>query len=136
MGTRAKPGKRGLDRNERGLRVIQLNEVRMDDRITHLAIVGKLDVAGLHAIDVKFHGYTAARRKPTLVDLSGLEFITSLGMGMFVSCARSLQRYGAKMVLLNPQPQVEEVLRAVGIDQGIPLVHDVEEGLRTLFPAP
>ena len=115
--------------------MIQLNEVRMDDRITHLAIVGKLDIAGLHAIDVKFHGYTAARRKPTLVDISGLEFITSLGMGMFVSCARSLQRYGAKMVLLNPQPQVEEVLKAVGIDQGIPMVHDVEEGLRILFPA-
>jgi len=107
----------------------------MDDRITHLAIVGKLDIAGLHAIDVKFHGYTAARRKPTLVDISGLEFITSLGMGMFVSCARSLQRYGAKMVLLNPQPQVEEVLKAVGIDQGIPMVHDVEEGLCILFPA-
>ena len=115
--------------------MIQLNEVRMDDRITHLAIVGKLDIAGLHAIDVKFHGYTAARRKPTLVDISGLEFITSLGMGMFVSCARSLQRYGAKMVLLNPQPQVEEVLKAVGIDQGIPMVHDVEEGLCILFPA-
>jgi len=107
----------------------------MDDRITHLAIVGKLDIAGLHAIDVKFHGYTAARRKPTLVDISGLEFITSLGMGMLVSCARSLQRYGAKMVLLNPQPQVEEVLKAVGIDQGIPMVRDAEEGLRILFPA-
>jgi hypothetical protein len=39
------------------------------------------------------------------------------------------------MVLLNPQPQVEEVLKAVGIDQGIPLVHDAEEGLRILFPA-
>ena len=115
--------------------MIQLNEVRMDDRITHLAIVGKLDIAGLHAIDVKFHGYTAARRKPTLVDISGLEFITSLGMGMLVSCARSLQRYGAKMVLLNPQPQVEEVLKAVGIDQGIPMVRDAEEGLRILFPA-
>src|SRR5215510_14905224 len=106
----------------------------MDDHITYLAIVGNLDIAGLHAIDVKFHGYTAARRKPTLVDISGLEFITSLGMGMFVSCARSLLRYGAKMVLLNPQPQVEEVLKAVGIDQGIPMVHDAEEGLRILFP--
>jgi anti-anti-sigma factor len=70
------------------------------------------------------------------VDLSGLEFITSLGMGMFISCARSLQRFGARMVLLNPQALVEEALKAVGIDQGIPIVHSVEEGLRILFPAP
>jgi anti-sigma B factor antagonist len=114
--------------------MIQLNEVHLDDRITHLAIVGRMDVAGLHAVDVKFHGYTAARRRPTLVDLSGLEFISSLGMGMFVSCARSLQRFGAKMVLLNPRPEVEEALKAVGIDQGCPIVHDVEEGIRILFP--
>jgi anti-sigma B factor antagonist len=115
--------------------MIQLNEVHLDDRITHLAIVGQLDVAGLHAIDVKFHGYTAARRRPTLVDISGLDFITSLGMGMFVSCARSLQRHRAKMVLFNPQPAVEEALKAVGIDQGIPIVRSVEEGHDILFPS-
>jgi anti-sigma B factor antagonist len=114
--------------------MIQLNEVHLDDRITHLAIVGQLDVAGLHTVDVKFHGYTAARRRPTLVDISGLEFISSLGMGMFVSCARSLQRCGAKMVLLNPRPEVEEALKAVGIDQGIPIVHSIDEGHRILFP--
>ena len=115
--------------------MIELNQVQMDDRITHLAIVGRLDVTGLHAVDVKFHGYTAARRRPTLVDLSGLEFISSLGMGMFVSCARSLGRYGAKMVLLNPRPEVEDALKAVGIDQGIPIVHNVEEAHRILFPS-
>jgi anti-sigma B factor antagonist len=115
--------------------MIQLTEVQLDDRITHLAIVGQLDIAGLHAIDTRFHALTASRRRPSLIDLSGLEFITSLGMGMFVSCARSLQRFGAKMVLLNPRPEIEEVLKAVGIDQGIPIVRSVEEGNRILFPS-
>jgi anti-anti-sigma regulatory factor len=55
-------------------------------------------------------------------------------MGMLVSCARSLQRFGARMVLLNPRPEVEEVLKAVGIDQSIPIVRSVEEGHHTLFP--
>src|SRR5262252_6702528 len=114
---------------------MQIREVRLDDQITHLALVGKLDIAGLHAIDVKFHGYTAARRRPTLVDLSGLEFITSLGISMFVSCARALQRFDAKMVLLNPQPEIEAAMRAVGIEQGVPIVHTVEEAIGILFPA-
>jgi anti-sigma B factor antagonist len=115
--------------------MIELKAVQLDDRITHLAIIGQLDIGGLHAIDVKFHGYTAARRLPTLVDISGLDFIASLGMGMFVSCARSLQRSGAKMVLLSPRPEVEEALKAVGIDQGIPIVKSVDEANRILFPA-
>ena len=114
--------------------MIQLNEVHLDDRLTHLALIGKLDVAGLHAIDVKFHGYTAARRRPTLVDLSGLELITSLGMGVFISCARSMQRFGARMVLLNPQPVVEEAMKSVGLGEAIPIVHSQEEAMRILFP--
>jgi anti-anti-sigma factor len=114
--------------------MIQMNQVQVDDRITHLAIVGQLDVAGQRAIDVRFHGYTVARRLPTLVDISGMDFIASLGMGMFVSCARTLERSGAKMVLLNPRPEVEEVLKAVGIDQGIPIVKSVDEANRLLFP--
>jgi anti-sigma B factor antagonist len=115
---------------------MQITEVRLDNQITHLAMVGKLDIAGLHAVDMKFHGYTAARRRPTLVDMSGVELITSLGMGMFISCARSLQRFGARMVLLNPQPAVEEAMKAVGIDQSVPIVHNVDDAIRILFPAP
>jgi anti-sigma B factor antagonist len=114
---------------------MQLQEIRMDDHITHLALSGKLDVAGLHAVDIKFHGYTAARRRPTLVDLSQLEFISSLGMGMFVSCAHSLRRFGAKMVLLNPQPLVEEAMNAVGLGQAVPIAHSLDEALGILFPA-
>jgi hypothetical protein len=34
------------------------------------------------------------------------------------------------MVLLNPQPEVEEALKAVGIDQGVPIVHSVEDGVK------
>jgi anti-sigma B factor antagonist len=115
---------------------MQIQEVHLDEHITHLALIGKLDVAGLHAVDVKFHGYTAARRRPTLVDLSQVEYISSLGMGMFVSCAQSLRRYQAKMVLLNPQPLVEEAMNAVGVGQAVPIAHSLEEALRILFPTP
>jgi anti-sigma B factor antagonist len=113
---------------------MQIQEVHLDDNITHIALIGKLDVVGLHAIDVKFHGYTAARRKPALVDLSQVEFISSLGMGMFVSCAHSLRRYRANLVLLNPQPLVEEAMKAVGLHQAVPIAHSLDEAIGILFP--
>ena len=116
--------------------MLQLKEIKLDEQITHIALIGKLDIAGLHAVDVKFHGYTAARRRPALVDISELEMIASLGMGMLISCARSLQRNGARMVLLNPQPQVEEALKTVGVDQGIPIVRSVDDALAILLLAP
>jgi anti-anti-sigma factor len=113
---------------------VPIQEIRVDDQISHLALSGRLDVVGLHEVDVKFHALTAARRKPALVDISGLEFITSLGMGMLISCAKSLQRHQVRMVLLNPKPLVEEALRAVGIDQVIPIVKTQEEATAWLFP--
>jgi anti-sigma B factor antagonist len=113
---------------------MQLNEIRVDDQITHLALIGKLDVAGLHAVDMRFHAYTAARRKPALIDLSQMEFIASLGMGMFISCAQSLRRHGAEMVLLNPQPLVEEALNVVGVGQTVPIAHSLDEAMSILFP--
>jgi anti-anti-sigma factor len=120
----------------KGVSEMQIQEVHLDDNITHLALIGKLDVAGLHAIDVKFHGYTASRRRPTLVDLSQVEFINSLGMGMFVSCAQSLRRHRANMVLLNPQPLVEEAMRSVGLHQAVPIADSLEEAINILFPPP
>jgi anti-sigma B factor antagonist len=111
---------------------VQINEIHLDQNITHLALVGRLDVAGLHAMDIRFHGYTAARRKPTLVDMSGVEFIASLGMGMLISCAKSLQRHGAKMVLLNPTAPVEEALKAVGMDQVMSITHNLDDAVRLL----
>jgi anti-sigma B factor antagonist len=113
---------------------MQLNLIRVDDQITHVALVGSLDIAGLHAVDLQFHAHTAARRKPTLVDLSQLDFISSLGMGMFISCAQSLKRNGCHMVLLNPQGPVEEAMNAVGLGKAISIAHSQDEAQRILFP--
>jgi len=111
---------------------VEIVQIRLDLEITHLALRGKLDAAGMQGTDIKFSGFTAARRKPTLVDLSQVEFIASLGVGMLVSCAKALQRHGAKMVLLSPSDPVEKVLRTLGIDQVIPIAASLDEGLRLL----
>jgi anti-sigma B factor antagonist len=111
---------------------MQIKEVRVDQELTHLVLTGKLDVAGMAGADIKFTGYTAARRKPTLIDLSQVEFIASLGVGMLISCAKALQMHGAKMVLLSPSDPVEKVLKTLGIDQVIPIAYSLDEGLRLL----
>ncbi len=106
---------------------MEIELVERDDNITQVALIGRLDVQGMHEIDIKFHGYTAARKQPAIVDLSRVEFIASLGMGMLISCAQSLGRSDAKMVLLNPQKEVAETLKAAGVDQTIPVVYGLSE---------
>jgi len=112
---------------------MHIAEIRVDDDITHIALVGRLDIAGMHAVDMKFHGYTAARRRPTLVDLSQLEFIASLGVGMLIACSKSLERHKVKFVLYGAQPLVEQVMKVVGLDQVVPLVKTREDAMQVLM---
>ena len=111
---------------------MELQVIREDDDLTHLGIKGRMDMMGLEGIELKFTAHTVSRRKPTLIDLSGVEFIASLGLRLLVSAAKGLKRHGATMILLSPQPSVENVLRASGIDEIMPIVHDYDEAIEIL----
>jgi anti-anti-sigma factor len=95
----------------------ELKIIETDDELTHLALAGRLDSEGVQAVELRFSSYTGARRKPTIVDLSELTFIASLGIGMLISAAKGLNLHGVKMVLVDPPEPVEHVLRAANIDR-------------------
>ena len=98
-----------------------------DDGISQVALVGKLDVGGLRDVESEFRLITATLQRPTIVDLSGLEYIASLGMGLLIACAQNLQRGGKPMVLVGAHGDVHTALRTAGIDQAIPMVGDLDE---------
>ena len=112
-----------------------LQATQRTDGITQVALVGRLDVSGLHEVDIKFHGATAARAQPAIIDLTRLEYIASLGMGMLISCAQSLRRKGYGMVLMGAAGDVDTALRTAGIDKAIPMAGDVDEALRIISKA-
>ncbi len=112
---------------------MELKLVERTDGITQVALVGSLDIQGLHHIDMQFHCQTAAKRQPTIVDMSQVDFISSLGMGMLVSCGQSLQRHAkVRMALLSPQPMVETAIKTARLDLVVPIVHDLDEALRVV----
>ena len=106
---------------------MELNVVERQDELTQVELIGRLDIKSMQGVDVKFHGYTAGAGKPAIVDLSKLEFLASLGLGMLISCAQSLQRKGAKMILLGAQGMVLDTLRTSGLDQAIPMASTLAE---------
>ena len=108
---------------------MEIHLIERTDDITHLALIGRLDVQGVQEIDARFAGYTSARLRPAIVDLTHVDFVASLGMGMLLSNAAALERSGVKMVLLNPQAMVEKVLRTVYVDRHLPIVRSEAEAL-------
>ena len=114
----------------------ELSVVASTDDLTHVALSGSLDVQGVQELELKLSSHTAARRRPAIVDLSAVDFVGSLGIGMLIANARALRGHGAGMALLRPQEKVEHLLRASSIDSLIPIASTVDEALRLLGLTP
>ena len=50
-----------------------------------------------------------------IVDLGGVEFMYSSGIGMIMGRYKNMVSRGGKMMLVRPQPQVDKVLELSGI---------------------
>jgi anti-anti-sigma factor len=102
------------------------------EALTRLALAGRLDVVGADSSGKKLDELLGGRGVNAVVDIAGVDFIASMGIGVLLRNANALGRKGRRLVLLSPQPLVEEVLRMAGLDQVTPLAHSSEEALRLL----
>jgi anti-anti-sigma factor len=111
---------------------MKLNVVEESDQVTHIALEGSLDVEGVNKVADPVYFHLTSRKRPGIVDMGGVTFIGSLGMGMLVRVAQSLRRQGFKMVLLNTRGIVDEALRLTNIHHVIPFAASRDEALGLL----
>ncbi len=106
---------------------MKVEVIQLDEELTMVALDGRLDPAGVQEIQLKFYGYTAARKKPTVVNMEKVEFLASLGIRMLIDVAKALKSSGLKLVLLKCQPGVEKSLRLTGLHVVLGLTQDEAE---------
>ncbi|MEC9488083.1 MAG: anti-sigma factor antagonist [Halanaerobium sp.] len=63
------------------------------------------------------------------LDLEGVEFIDSSGLGIMLGRYRKLSQRKGMMVVINPQPHVRRILELAGIERIIPIVGDLGQAL-------
>lgn len=105
---------------------------QLDGNVTCVRLRGRLDATGADRIDVPFTAQVVAAGHPTVVDLSDVSFIASMGIRLLISAARGLDRKGARIALFGARDLVRTVLQEAAIDQIIPLVDDEPQALRAL----
>jgi anti-sigma B factor antagonist len=111
---------------------MEMTLVNAGPEYTHIALSGRVDLKGIGDLDWEFTRHTVTRKKPVLVDISEVDFLASIGLRMLVKVAKAIAKNSAKMVLLNPHPNVEEVLRTSGFDKIISIEQDYEKALETI----
>lgn len=99
----------------------------LDPGTNLVALAGRLDAAGAEGIELRFTAALGGSGRHALVDLGSVEFVASLGLRLFISVARVLQRRDRQMILYGAQPQVMEVFETIALDQMIPVCADAAE---------
>ena len=77
----------------------------LDGGVTKVVLSSRIDVAGASEIDMPMN-VIAGSRRAVVIDLSGVEFMASMGLRSIVLSAKSITSKRGKVVLLSPQPAV------------------------------
>jgi anti-anti-sigma factor len=96
-----------------------------------IKLSGRLDLKGTQAADPQFTAQVGALKQSVIVDLSGVDYIASVGIRMLIANVKPLSAAGAKLVFLKPQKFVEDVLKMAGVDSidAVAIEHDPVKAL-------
>jgi len=111
---------------------MKLDYTEVDNGIRLIKLNGSLDLNGTYSIEVQFVRHCTGENVRVLVDLSKVRYISSIGIPLLVNTAKSVVSRGGKMVFLNPQDKVLQVLELVGVPQMIPIHADMDTAIAEL----
>ena len=97
--------------------------------VRKIVLAGRLDTAGVDSIETKFGAAIVPAGKNTVVDISEVSFLASMGIRMLIATTRSLSRKGSKLVMYGATPAVREVIETADLTEIIPLAGDESEAL-------
>ena len=103
---------------------MELEHDDLEDGVRMIRLKGRLDLEGSEAVDLKLTSLAASRKGSVIVDLAGVEFLSSIGLSVIVRVARALSSRDGRLVLLDPRPNVADVLARTQIDRVIPVFTD------------
>ena len=62
-----------------------------------------------------------------VLDMSGVDYVSSAGLGLIVWAKKALSRNNASFVMVNLQPQIEKLLDLMKLDEGFKIHNASEE---------
>jgi anti-sigma B factor antagonist len=99
-----------------------------------VALCGELDLFDTPGVASHLIVAVAAYGPSIIVDLAGLEFVDSCGLGVLVRVLRWTRECGGDLSLAAPQQQVRRVLEITGLIDVFSVYSSVDEAVRAAAP--
>jgi anti-sigma B factor antagonist len=87
-----------------------------------VTLTGRLDITGAEVVALPLATLSGSKND-IVIEMSGVTFIASIGLRHLVSAAKAVGRRGGRLVLLNPNTAVAEVITTSGLADLLPMEH-------------
>ena len=98
----------------------------LEDDIYFINVSGEIDASSSIHLDQSIDEATQ-RYKKILIDCMALEYISSAGLGVFMSYINELEEKKIKMVIFGLSDKVRHVFQILGLDQLLKITETKEE---------
>jgi anti-anti-sigma factor len=95
----------------------QILKEKMPSGVIVLTVRGFLDAHTFEELERTINDIFEAGVYKLAVDLSGLDYISSAGAGVFIGAIGTAQENEGNIILMRPSPNVKEVFDLLGLSQ-------------------
>lgn len=92
-------------------------------------ISGEIDIATAPRLRERLIALVTSGRKHVVLDLGGVAFLDSTGLGVIVGVLKRARTLGGDLRLVCPNPAVRKVFEITALDRTMPLADTVEHAL-------
>ena len=104
-------------------------ELSERDGLSVLAVSGEVDVATVPRLREQLHSLVAQGQTHVVVDLDGVDFLDSTGLGVLVGALKRLRSSGGELHLICTQPRIRKVFEVTGLTKVFPMHDSVDEAV-------
>ena len=100
-----------------------------DDRgdLTVVSVKGEVDLYTAPSLKEAIADLVSSGRSKIVVDLAGVEFMDSTGLGVLIGALKRCKEAGGSLALAGPGESVLKVLAITGLDKVFSIHSDVEQ---------
>ncbi|NMA66003.1 MAG: STAS domain-containing protein [Clostridiaceae bacterium] len=97
--------------------MFELNVVTNDEKHCTVEISGEIDLYTGPDFRDKLYSVISEEEKDFILDLSKLNYIDSMGLGLLVGALKRVKEHQHNIIILNPQNNVRKLFRITGLDR-------------------
>ncbi len=104
----------------------------ISDGVLRIALIGELDASGAINLDHVIKKALEDEYYRIVVDCKQLDYISSAGLGVFISYLQDITNHDGKLVFYNMKENVQNVFNLLGLQNVVTITGDLQEAKKVI----